>query len=130
MVDYTTPSKHPPTVLSGHARTCAISLVEELQFGPYPVLSREHDPHFCIRPGQADGADMNQAHEAQQVPESLLRYCPSKTWAFSLEYRSWCEVRVIDLHNVDYADVPKTKLYMLDSTKDTLDLLVKSYNGS
>lgn len=125
MADYTTPSKHQTENLPHCARRCAICLAEELQFGPYPVLDCGHDADICIRPGQvSEGLG---AYGIDQNSRSLLRYCPSKTWAFSLAHRSWREVRVTDLHDVVYPDVSKTELYMLPTTKQLFDSLVESY---
>ncbi|KAK3311684.1 uncharacterized protein B0T15DRAFT_490283 [Chaetomium strumarium] len=125
MVDYTTPSKHQTADRPNHVRRCAICVAEEAEFGPYPLVGRDHDSEICIRPGLVSEGD--QEYRIEQDSTSLFRYCPAKTWAFSLTYRSWREVRVTDLHDVMYPDVSQTKLYVLPNVEELLESLLESY---
>jgi hypothetical protein len=125
IVDYTTPSKRPSSVVDGRTRRCAVCLGQELQLGPFGARSDEHEMDFCV--GQAQASENSQKKDTTQDPNWLLQYCPSKIWAFSLVHRSWREVRVTELDDVVYPDVTGTELYIRPSIRELFESLVGTH---
>ncbi|KAK1751552.1 hypothetical protein QBC47DRAFT_307450, partial [Echria macrotheca] len=108
---------------------CIACLGKALDLGPYPTHQVFHNSRVCNVPDETPKLEVPEA-STDIVDDSLLLFCPSMVWAFSLQHKSWRLVPVEDLSNIERDETAWKDWLVSNTGQKKLDKAVSSVLGA